>query len=76
MAKKKWIASAIKKPGALRKEMGVKEGETIPASKLNAKISRLHEKSEGGKKLTEAERTNLKRAVMARTLKGLPKRGK
>jgi hypothetical protein len=76
MAKKKWIKGAIKHPGALRAEMGVKEGEKIPASKLNAKISRLHEKSESGKKLTEAERKNLKRAVMARTLKGLPKRGK
>jgi hypothetical protein len=73
---KKWIKSAIKHPGALRKEFGVKKGEKIPASELSAKISRLHKKSEGGKKLTEAERTNLKRAVLARTLKGLPKRGK
>lgn len=31
---KKWIQSAIKKPGALRKELGVKEGKTIPAKKL------------------------------------------
>lgn len=30
----KWIQSAIKKPGALRKELGVKEGKTIPAKKL------------------------------------------
>ena len=30
----KWIQSAIKKPGALRKSMGVKAGETIPAKKL------------------------------------------
>ena len=32
----KWIQSAIKKPGALRKELGVKEGKTIPAKKLAA----------------------------------------
>ena len=30
----KWIKEAIKKPGALRAEMGVKEGKTIPAKKL------------------------------------------
>ena len=30
----KWIQSAIKKPGALRKELGVKEGKTIPVKKL------------------------------------------
>lgn len=34
MAGKKWIAGAIKKPGALHKEMGVPEGKTIPAGKL------------------------------------------
>ena len=32
----KWISKAIKKPGALRKELGVKEGKTIPAKKLAA----------------------------------------
>lgn len=31
---KKWIQEAIKKPGALRKAMDVKEGETIPAKEL------------------------------------------
>ena len=33
--KKKWIAGAIKHPGALRKQLGVGEGKTIPAKKLN-----------------------------------------
>ena len=32
----KWIQKAIKKPGALRKAMGVKKGEKIPAKKLAA----------------------------------------
>jgi len=39
MAKKSgsyWIASAIRKPGSLRRSLGVKEGQTIPASKLAA----------------------------------------
>jgi len=36
VANKKWIQDAIKKPGALRKAMGVKKGENIPAKKLAA----------------------------------------
>jgi len=30
----KWIQGAIKKPGALRKELGVKAGQKIPAKTL------------------------------------------
>lgn len=30
----KWIQKAVEKPGALRKSLGTKKGETIPASKL------------------------------------------
>lgn len=30
----KWIQGAIKKPGALRKALGAKEGQPIPAKKL------------------------------------------
>ena len=33
---KNWIAGAIKKPGSLRKSLGVKKGEKIPAGKLAA----------------------------------------
>jgi hypothetical protein len=33
---KNWIAGAIKKPGALRKSLGVKKGAKIPAKKLTA----------------------------------------
>ena len=36
MAKEKWIQGAIKKPGALHKELGVPEGKKIPAKKLEA----------------------------------------
>lgn len=32
----KWIQKAIKKPGALRKQLGAKPGKPIPASKLAA----------------------------------------
>ncbi len=62
MAKKtkKWISGAIKHPGALHKELHVKPGKKIPEKKL--------EKAEHSKnpKLK-------KRAILARTLKGLHK---
>lgn len=32
----KWVAKAIKKPGALRAQLKVKKGKKIPASKLRA----------------------------------------
>lgn len=54
--KKNWIAGAIKKPGALRKELGAKPGKDIPAGKLD-------KAAEKGGKLG-------KRARLAKTLKG------
>jgi len=58
-AKKNWIAGAIKKPGALRKSLGVKKGAKIPAKKL-AKAAK-----KGGKMGA--------RARLAQTLKKLRK---
>ena len=52
-----WIQKAIKKPGALHKELGVAKGKKIPASKLNAAAKK------GGKEG--------RRARLAKTLKGL-----
>ena len=34
MADKKWIQKAFKKPGALRKSLGIKKGKKIPAKTL------------------------------------------
>ena len=56
----KWIQAAVKKPGALRKSLGVKKGETIPTGKL-AKAA----KKPG--KLGQ-------RARLAQTLKGMKKK--
>ena len=56
MAKDMWIAGAIKKPGALRKSLGVKKGEKIPEKKLEKA-----EKSKNPK--------TRKRAVLAETLR-------
>ena len=68
-----WIKGAIKKPGALRKSMGVKKGEKIPAEKINKKIATLHKKGEGDKKLTKPERTELARLNLAKTLRKMKK---
>ena len=57
--KKNWIAGAIKKPGALKRELGVKAGERIPAKKLA--------------KAAKAPGKLGQRARLAETLKGLKK---
>jgi hypothetical protein len=36
MVAKKWIAGAIKKPGQLHRDLGVPEGQKIPAAKIAA----------------------------------------
>jgi len=59
MEKKKWIQDAIKKPGALRKSMKVKEGQDIPVNKL--------------KKAAEKGGKTGKRAQLALTLRSLKK---
>ena len=69
LEEKNWIKGAIKKPGALRKSMGVKKGEKIPAEKINKKIATLKKKGEGDKKLTKPERTELQRLNLAKTLR-------
>lgn len=55
-----WIAGAIKHPGALHREMGVPQGQPIPAGRLQAAA---------GKPGLLGERARL-----AETLKGLPHR--
>jgi len=62
MTKKKWIAGAIKQKGALRKQLGVKEGKKIPAGQLAAAAKKPGKLGQ--------------RARLAQTLRKLPKRGK
>ncbi len=65
----KWVQGAIKRPGALRRKLGVssKTGR-IPAGKVAETISRLQEKAKGDKKLSAEESRTLKQALLARTL--------
>ncbi len=55
-----WIEGAIKKPGALRKELHVKKGEKIPEKKLD-------------KAMHSDDALLRKRARLAKTLKGFKK---
>jgi len=56
----KWIQKAIKKPGALRAQLGAKKGKPIPAAKLAAAAKK-------GGKLGQ-------RARLAQTLKKMNKK--
>lgn len=55
----KWISKAIKKPGALRAQLGAKEGKPIPAKKLAAAAKKPGKLGQ--------------RARLAETLKGMKK---
>jgi hypothetical protein len=59
MATKNWIQEAIKKPGALRAELGVPAGKKIPSAKLAAAAKKPGKIG--------------KRARLAETLKGFKK---
>ena len=63
MAKKNWIKGAIKNPGALRKTLGAKKGQKIPAKKLN----------QAAKGIGVSKKT-AQRARLAKTLRGMRKR--
>ena len=66
---KKWIQGAVKKPGALREQMGVKKGDTIPAAKLNKEATRLRKKAEGDKTLSKSDAKKYRRVRLAQTLR-------
>ena len=55
----KWIQKAIKKPGALHKQLGVPEGKKIPTKKLAAAAKKPGKLGQ--------------RARLAETLKGMKK---
>jgi len=59
MASKNWIKDAIKRPGALREELKVPKGKTIPAKKLAAAAKKPGKLGQ--------------RARLAETLKGMKK---
>lgn len=57
---KNWIAGAIRKPGALHSQLGIPQGQKIPAAKIE--------------KATHSGNTTLRRrAILAQTLKSMHK---
>lgn len=56
---KNWIAGAIKKPGALHKELGVPKGKKIPEKKLESAAKKPGKEG--------------RRARLAETLRGMHK---
>jgi hypothetical protein len=56
---KKWIAGAIKRPGQLHRDLGVPQGQKIPAAKVAAAAKRPGKVGQ--------------RARLAETLKGMNK---
>lgn len=76
-AKKLWIRGAIKRKGALRAQLGIKEGETIPVFILNRIVKAETGTSVAFKGKSIKVTTQLKRrALLALKLRRMPKRGK
>ena len=71
----KWISDAIKRPGALRKKMGKKEGEKISKSEIDAELAKLHKKDKDpdkpGDQLSKKDAQKKKQLTLAKTLKGM-----
>jgi len=60
-----WIRDAVKRPGRVRKYLGVAKGEKIPMRKLNDAIKRLEAK----KNKTVEERSLLSALLLAKRFK-------
>jgi len=67
-SEEKWIQKTDMKKGALRKKLGIPEGQKIPKSKLNSLKKELMTKSKGDKKLSASDAKLLKQVNLALTL--------
>ncbi len=68
---KNWIQKTDMKKGALRKKLGVAEGDKIPKSKLQSLKKELMSKGKGDKKLSDSDSKLLKQVNLALTLKNV-----
>ena len=73
---KKWIQGAVKKPGALRRKLGVKKGDKINMNKINQEMRKLKSKDSDKKKpgvqgLTKSDLKTYKQLNLAKTLRGI-----
>jgi len=69
---KDWIQKAIKRPGALHRELGVPKGKDIPKGKINKAIARLKKKDKDdeakGTQLPAGDERELRQLNLAKTL--------
>ncbi|MHA1754235.1 MAG: hypothetical protein ACTSYR_01820, partial [Candidatus Odinarchaeia archaeon] len=69
---KDWIQKAIKRPGALHRELGVPKDKDIPKSLINKTLARLRKKDkddeEEGTQLGAADERELRQLNLAKTL--------
>ena len=74
--KQKWVGKAISKPGALRRQLGMGEGETMSQALMDrimaAEVGDQIEMPDGTKRTVTAQMK--RRMQLAKTLKGM-KRG-
>jgi len=76
---KKWIQGAVKRPGVLRKKLGVKNGEKISLEKINQEMRKLkandsNKKRKGVQGLSKSDLRTYKQLNLAKTLRGLSKK--
>ena len=62
---KDFIQKAIKKPGALRKSLGIKKGEKIPASKLRAAAKKKGKLGQRARLAMTLKKLNRKKRIVA-----------
>lgn len=69
----KWIADAIKRPGALRRKLHKGKGEKISGEEISSELSKLKKKDKDkekpGLQLSASDRRKQKQLVLAKTLK-------
>ena len=76
---KKWIQGAVKRPGALRKKLGVKKGDKISLAKINQEMRKIkssdtNKKKPGVQGLSKAKARTYRQLNLAKTLRGLSKK--
>src|SRR5271157_5902451 len=71
----KWIQKADMKKGALHKKLGIPEDQTIPMSKIDSELEKLHKKtkSNGGEGLSADEETFEHELQAAKNMKNINK---
>ena len=76
---KKWIQGAVKRPGALRKKLGVRKGKDISLDMIDKKMKQIktkdsNKKRKGVQGLTKADLRTYKQLNLAKSLRRMAKK--